>query len=99
MSSYVSGNRLRSHIASGTFGAGGTATTASGLIAIPHGFPANAPTAWGITLDDSGAGATALLSRIAYARLSGLFIVGLIVSIPPAVAATSSCNGVWWAKV
>jgi len=99
MSSYVSGNRLRTHIASGTFGAGGTATDASGLIAIPHGFPADGPTAFGITLADLGAGATALLNRIAYARISGLFLVGLIVSIPPAVAATSSCNGTWWAKM
>jgi len=99
MSQFVAGNRLRTHIASGTFGAGGTTVDASGLIAFAHGFPADGPTMYGVTLNTSDIGGVIQASRYAYARLSGLFIVARICSVIATGAISSTAMGVWWAKM
>jgi len=99
MSQFVAGNRLRTHIASGTFGAGGTTVDASGEIAIVHGFPADAPAAFGITLNTSDVGGVIQSSRYAFARLSGLVLAVRICSVINTGATSSTCQGIWWAKM
>ena len=98
MSTYVAGNRLRTHIASGTFGAGGTTVDASGLIAIAHSFGTNVPTAYGVTLNTSDVGGVIQSSRYAYARLSGLVLQVRICSVIGVGAISSTAQGIWWAK-
>lgn len=99
MSQFVAGNRLRTHIASGTFGVGGTALSAGGEINIPHGFPPDGPTAFGITLSTSNLTGLSQLNRAAYARISGTMLVGLVISAINTACASVTCVGVWWAKM
>ena len=99
MSSYVAGNRLRTHMASGPFGAGGSVADASGLIAIAHGFPADGPTMYGVTLATSDVGGVVQTNRTALCRLSGLFVVTRIISVLGTSAAGATAAGIWWAKM
>ncbi len=98
MSTYVAGNRLRTHIASGTFGAGGTTVDASGEISIVHGFGADVPTAYGVTLNTSDVGGVIQSSRYAFARLSGLVLQVRVCSTIAVGAISSTVQGIWWAK-
>ena len=99
MSSYVSGNRLRTHMASGTFGVGGTALGAGGEIAIAHGFPTGGPTMYGVTLATSSPATTVQTNRTAYCRVSGLVLNVLVVSVLGTVCASVTATGIWWAKM
>jgi len=99
MSGFVSSNRLRSHIACGSHGSGGSAADASGEVAIEHTFGATGvPTVFGATLGTSGAGGTAQTDCHVLCRLSAAYLVIQIVSAG-AARASSSVLLYWWAKM
>ncbi len=96
MSSYVSTNRLRTHMAGGVVGRGGTATDASGLFAVVHKL--GTPTIFGAQIESSATTTSAQWTRQCRVRLSGTVIVIRVTSAGtgvPAPAMSAACR--WFA--
>lgn len=93
MSSYVSTNRLRTHIAGGVVGTGGTVSDAAGSYAVVHKL--GTPTIFGAFIESS-ANTVAQFTRQAKVRLSGTVIVVRIQTANVGASATAATAVFRW---